>query len=199
MHNIIYNLEEILEAYVAGHVTGEGFRVKRTTGFDNAVSTTTTEIDRLMENTGLFPTAAIRERFYDELTNIASRLQKAVRILESFRKDQEDLLEVRADAYERDRLPLRNEHLKPWQQFLCKDAPGVNLAPELKDPLGATQIVPMPGTRILLDMINHATAVYRDINKVRANLTLIEASMRYLCCLGTRQGRWLRGWSDKII
>ena len=183
LHGIIYNLKKILEAYVLGEVNsmeysprpGRPFRGPRETEYDKIVSDTTTEIDRLIKNPALFPDDNIREEFFSELRGITARLQKAVEIFENFHEDEDDFLELRAQTYENDRLPLKDGQLKPWQQFLSKNAPGVHLSPQLVVSVGATQVVPMPGVRILLDMINGAMDIYKDIEKVS-----LETKLRFL-------------------
>lgn len=136
------------------------------------VSSTNTEIERLLQNPPLFPDETSREWFFDELETAASHLQKAIKMIEGFRKGQQNFLEARAEGYEEARLPLRDEGLKPWQQFLAKNAPACQLTPQMIVNPGAAQIIPMPGVRILLDMINGAKEIYREIENVSTLLTL---------------------------
>ena len=166
LHSIMYNLEEILEGYVVGQISADDYSDFLQSKYEDVLTATTREIGRLSQCPALFPNGTVRERFYEELARIAGHLQKAIHIFESFRKNQEDFIEMRAEAYEEDRLPLRDGQLKPWQQFLSKNAPGVHLWSQMIVNPGATQVVPMPGIHILLDMINGAKDIYKDIDIV---------------------------------
>lgn len=165
-----------MEGYIIGEVDIEGEFVQQrqpvTTKFAEIVSSTTTELERLLQNPALFPDETSREWFFGELESTASHLQKAIRMIERFRQGQQNFLEARAEGYEEARLPLRDGGLKPWQQFLSKNAPACQLTPQLIVNPGAAQIIPMPGVRILLDMINGAKEIYKEIQKVSTWLTL---------------------------
>lgn len=165
-----------MEGYITGEVDVEGEFVRQgqpvTTKFAKIVSSTTIELERLLQNPALFPNEVSREWFFDELETTASHLQKAITMIERFRKGQQNFLEARAEGYEEARLPLRDEGLKPWQQFLSKNAPACHLTPQLIVSPGAAQIIPMPGVRILLDMINGAKQIYREIENVSTWITL---------------------------
>jgi len=165
-----------LEGYIIGEVDVEGEFIRQgqsaTTKFAEIVSSTTTELERLLRNPALFPNETSREWFFDELETTASHLQKAIKMMERFHKGQQNFLETRAEGYEEARLPLRDEGLKPWQQFLSKNAPACQLTPQLIVNPGAAQIIPMPGVRILLDMINGAKEIYREIENVSTWIAL---------------------------
>jgi len=162
-----------LEGYIIGEVDFEveldqqrQSATKRFAKYAKILSSTTTELERLLQNPALFPNETSREWFFDELVTTAGHLQKAIKMIERFHKGRRNFLEARAEGYEEARLPLRDEGFKPWQQFLSKNAPACQLIPQLIVSPGAAQIIPMPGVRILLDMINGAREIYREIENV---------------------------------
>lgn len=137
---------------------------------------TAIEIDRLVQNPDLFPSDLERERFYDELRGVAARFRKMLEIFDNFNQSLEKWVDSCADTYEQDRMPLRDRALKPWQQFLCQDAPGCHVHPNLLATPGSAQVISDSMSQILVRMFDKAGEIFRDIEIVS-----IKARPRHQC------------------
>lgn len=168
LHSILNNLDMIVEG------CGVGFEQAmppcELEDYYCILSSTASEITRLLQYPSLFPSVPVRKAFKNELAITYARLERILNEYKAFYHECEEFLYTEAQYHESSRRPVEGciSSRTVWQNYLSKNAPGAFHSVLFPTVVGAgsVQLVPECAYAMMEEWLIDTKEILRDIDKV---------------------------------
>ncbi len=136
-------------------------------GLDLCMASTRKELLRLQQKPELFANKEAEEGFWCEVEKCCGLMvERSIPAIEGHDEAMKLFRESVAKYWQDLVLPARDEHRKPWEQFLHNGAPGsgADLSQHGED--GSIQILPMAASRIMIAMFVEYNTIVQALDAV---------------------------------